>query len=323
MLPRCDVVIATRNRAKALERCLGGLAAQTHRDVHVVVVDDKSDESPRPVIDRFGELDIELVELPEPSGPAAARNAGVERAQTDYVVFVDDDILPDRRFIEVHLATVTADDASGPIVSFGPFVQPADWENPTPWNLWEARQAKKEADALMRGELKPTWRQFHTGNNCMPVSAFRAVGGFNPEFKRAEDDELALRLRDHGCVFRFTPDAIAWHYSYRTLEAWLAIPRAYAYYDVQLDRLHPHVYHLRDRKRGLARRKAPMRAVRRLAARGPLHRPAVAGAVGAARVLYRLGLVEPAMGALSVAYDLSYVNSLLEHDPEGVARSGS
>jgi len=158
------------------------------------------------------------------------------------------------------------------------------------------------------------------------VSAFRAVGGFDTDFKRAEDDELALRLRDHGCVFRFVPEAIAWHYSNRSLEAWLVIPRAYAHFDVEIDRLHPHVNHLRDRKRGLARRRAPVRAARAIA-RGPLSTVAVRMAVATAQLLYRAGFVDQAMGALSVAYDLSYVDSLRRAEarrspPAGPAPSG-
>jgi GT2 family glycosyltransferase len=307
----CDVVIATRNRPDALARCLGALARQTHQHFSVIVVDDCSDESLEPVVadPELRSLDIELIRLPQQSGPAAARNAGADAATAEFVAFIDDDVVADRALLEVHLANVTGPQDDGrPVVSFGPFVQPADWE-PTPWNLWEARQAKKEADAMLRGEYRPSWRQFHTGNNCLPVAAFREVGGFDPRFKRAEDDELALRLRDHGCAFQFEPRAIAWHYSNRSLEAWLAIPRAYARFDVEIDRLHPHVGHLRDRKRGLQRRRAPVRAVRRIA-RGPISDLAISASVGAGRLLYRVGLTDLAMGALSVAYDLSYVESL-------------
>ena len=65
------------------------------------------------------------------------------------------------------------------------------------------------------------------------------MGGFDESFKRAEDDELGLRLHRYGCRFHFEPEAIAWHYSNRSLEAWLAIPRAYAHYDIVMDRQYP------------------------------------------------------------------------------------
>jgi hypothetical protein len=43
----------------------------------------------------------------------------------------------------------------------------------------------------------------------------------------------------------------------------------------------------------------------------------VQAAVQSGRVLYRLGATSLAMGALSVAYDLSYVDSLREHERAG------
>jgi GT2 family glycosyltransferase len=308
----CDVVIATKDRPEVLRRCLQGLVNQSMRDFGVIVVDDGSATPAAEVVDQFPSLDATVVELHPSRGPAAARNAGVERCSAPFVVFVDDDVVADRYFIEVHLERVRQGGAGRPpVVSCGPFVQPADWD-PTPWNLWEARQAKKEADSILRGAYDVTWRQFHTGNNCVPVDVFRAVGGFDPDFKRAEDDEFALRLKDHGCTFVFEPRAIAWHYSNRSLEAWLSIPRAYARFDVEIDRLHPHEGYLRQKQRELRRRKLPMRAVR-LACRSRAGTDiGVRAAVGLGAALYRFGAVGASMSALSVAYDLSYVRSLRE-----------
>ena len=309
-LPTCDVVIATKNRPAALGRCLQGLSEQSHHDFRVVVVDDGSDEPMEAVVERFPTLAATVVRPTDGAGPAAARNAGVAASHGEYVVFIDDDVLPDRHFIATHLETVAQEHEPGrPIVSFGPFVQPGDWPDPTPWNLWEAKQARKEADAMLRGDYEPSWRQFHTGNNCVPVASFRAVGGFDTDFTRAEDDELALRLRDAGCDFRFAPAAIAWHYSNRSLEAWLRIPRAYAHFDVQIDRLHPHMGYLAAKKRELDDRKLPLRVARRVFARRRTTL-GVQASVAAARLVQRAGRDDLATAALSVAYDLSYVDAL-------------
>ena len=289
----------------------------------MIVVDDCSEP---PLAESFVDdastrLDIEFVTLSTPSGPAAGRNAGVAASDAELIVFVDDDVLPNRHFIEAHVAAVTGGASDGrPVVSCGPFVQPADWD-PTPWNLWEARQAKKEADSLTTGRYDITWRQFHTGNNCLPRSVFLDAGGFDETFKRAEDDELALRLQLRGCVFRFEPGAIAWHYSNRSLDSWLAIPRAYAHYDVQIDRQHPELGYLAMKKAELATRDKPLRAARLICAGPRRTRIGVSVAVSAARLLHRIGLVDTAMGAFSVAYDLTYVDSMRENERAVVAAS--
>jgi GT2 family glycosyltransferase len=317
----CDVVISTRNRPEALRRCLDGLRNQTTDGFGVIVVDDGSDT---PIADAVGPgaaagLDITFLRLDAPSGPAAGRNAGVAASRADLIVFVDDDVYPNRHFVESHRRAVEpAADAHTPVVSCGPFLQPADWE-PTPWNLWEARGMKREADNLMRGVFDVTWRQFHTGNNCMPRPVFVDLGGFDEAFKRAEDDELAVRLHERGCVFHFEPGAIAWHYANRSLESWLAIPRLYARYDVEIDRQHPELGYLSDKKRELAKRRLPLRVARSLFDGPRRSRIGVAAAVAAATLLYRARAVDLAMGALSMAYDLSYVDSLQQS--ERAARS--
>lgn len=308
----CDVVIATRNRPAALARCLEGLRHQTVEKFGVIVVDDHSEPPITGVVAAAaGDLDVRVIVQPAPSGPAAARNAGVAASLADFVVFLDDDIVPNRTFLATHLDAVTADEPSGaPLVSCGPFVEPADWD-PTPWNRWEARQARKEADHLARGDYDVTWRQFHTGNNCVPRAAFEAVGGFDESFRRAEDDELALRLHRHGCVIRYVPDAIAWHYSHRSLDAWLQIPAQYAHYDVELDRRYPELGFLAQKRGERARRRWPLRAARRALAGERRARVGVAAAVTAGRVLDRFGATGAAMGALSVAYDVTYERALL------------
>jgi GT2 family glycosyltransferase len=311
---RCDVVIPTRGRPDALVRCLDGLKRQSVDGFRVIVVDDDGEVPAAAALDERATdgLDVALITLDGRSGPAAARNAGVAHGDAEFVVFIDDDVVPNRYFLESHLATVTAShDPDRPIVSCGPFVQPADW-TPTPWNLWEARQAKKEADNLLQGRYRVTWRQFHTGNNCLPRRVFTAVGGFDEAFRRAEDDELGLRLDRFGCEFRFEPGAIAWHYSNRSLDAWLSIPRAYAHYDVEIDRRYPEQHWLDKKYREHEARRWPLRAVRRLLDGTRRRRAGVAGAVTVAQALDRIGLTDLSLPVLSVAYDLSYTDALHE-----------
>lgn len=312
MTAACDIVIATRNRPVALARCLSSLLTQSETSFRVIVVDDGSDPPLDAVASapRYARLDLTLHRQTTPKGPAAARNAGVALASAEHLMFLDDDVRADWRCVEVHLKAVRRAGAKGlPVVSFGPFLEPSDW-TPKPWNKWETIGAKKEADNLIHGVWPVTWRQFHTGNNCLPTALFRAVGGFDEEFKRAEDDELALRLDRHGCTFSFQPAAIAWHYPERTREAWLRIPRSYAVYYHRMDRLHREVRFMEAHKLELEARHPATRALRRVFGRRPLLRPAVHVAVDMAEVLHRSGLVRPAMAALSAAYDFSYTGAL-------------
>ena len=319
----CDIVIPTRNRPSALARCLGGLLAQSETSFRVIVVDDCSDRPLDSVVSapEFAALDLTLHRLRTPSGPASARNAGAALARAEFLMFLDDDVRPDWHLVRAHLETVRKPDPEGrPVASCGPFLEPTDWK-PTPWNKWEARRAQQEADNVVRGVWPVTWRTFHTGNNCLPTALFREVGGFDEEFKRAEDDELALRLTQRGCVFRFQPAAMVWHYPVRTRQAWLRIPRSYAVYYYRLDQLHPDERFMEKHKSQRASQHLAVRALRQVVGRRPLTRPAVHATVGVAQILFRAGLVRLSMTALSAAYDLSYTEALRRIEKHGSARS--
>jgi glycosyltransferase involved in cell wall biosynthesis len=101
--PVATVVVPTLGRVAALEGCLRSLGAQTIADeLEVVVVDDGSgSHGPDPELPG---LRTTVVRLPERRGPAAARNAGVARAQSRFVLFTDDDCEPDPHWADALVA---------------------------------------------------------------------------------------------------------------------------------------------------------------------------------------------------------------------------
>jgi GT2 family glycosyltransferase len=272
------------------------------------VVDDAGDPPATSTIDTrfFESLDLRVVRLETNGGPARARNAGVAQSTARWIVFIDDDVTPDPRLLEVHLAAIQGGDGRE-VVSLGPFVEPTDWKA-TPWNRWEAQQAAHETACMLRGDYEPTWRQFHTGNNALARELFVRAGGFDERFLRAEDDEFAARLNQLGVHFTFQPNAVAWHYSERSLAAWLAIPAAYARFDVQIDRMYPRENYLWRKRSELASRHPALRAARKVFLRAPGAGIRLATCGG--RVSYRLRLRRVSMDFFSVAYDLAYCAEL-------------
>ena len=90
------LIISTRNRAESLRRCLAALDVSEIREHagDVIVVDNGSTDATQEVIaaqrrERFGELLTTIVE-PQP-GLSNARNAGVQHARGEILVFTDDD----------------------------------------------------------------------------------------------------------------------------------------------------------------------------------------------------------------------------------------
>lgn len=89
-----SVVVATRDRAAALRRCLAALAAQDAGELEVVVVDDASRDrgAAEQAIAVCG-LQARLIRGPG-RGPATARNLGWRATHGDVVCFTDDDCEP-------------------------------------------------------------------------------------------------------------------------------------------------------------------------------------------------------------------------------------
>jgi len=308
-VPLISVIVATYNRPDQLARCLEALLAQTFDDFEVIVVDDGSDppvqsslpsalaSSPR----------VRVLRTPANGGPARARNIGVANAQGEFIAVVDDDVVAEPRLLASHLAY--ANDSLDRVVQIGPLAAPADWR-PTPWNLWEAETLDVEYRRMIRGVYHPTWKQFFTGNAFLRKADFLLAGGFNEHFTRAEDIELGYRLEKAGCQFAFIPEAVGWHYSERSLQSWLSIPRDYARFEVSIHKLHPEVGWL-DHIRWQERRRSPYtRVARRLLRLFSLESAGVALAVRSARLSHWRGLRRITVPALSFAYAVEYSRAL-------------
>src|SRR3954452_16598683 len=91
-----SIVIPTRNRAERLRALLASLAGQEGPAFEVIVVDNASDDDTLRVVgDADADLDahIRAIHLPQPMGPAVARNRGWRSARGTLVVFTDDDVV--------------------------------------------------------------------------------------------------------------------------------------------------------------------------------------------------------------------------------------
>jgi hypothetical protein len=95
--PLISVVVPTRNRSRALGRCLSSLVEQEHPCgvFEIVVVDNGSSDNTHGVVAEAAEKATgpRALYVHEPKrGANRARNAGIERAVGDLILLVDDDV---------------------------------------------------------------------------------------------------------------------------------------------------------------------------------------------------------------------------------------
>lgn len=90
MAPTASIIIPTRDRADYLDVALRSVAPQAAAaGAEVLVLDDGPSQTTRDVADRHG---ARYVARTPPHGLNAARNAGIDAADGDLLVFVDDDV---------------------------------------------------------------------------------------------------------------------------------------------------------------------------------------------------------------------------------------
>lgn len=158
------------------------LAALAGAPVELLVVDDRPD--PREA------LDIEAKVLTgRAAGPAAARNIGWLAAATEWVVFLDDDVLPDADWATRLIADLQAAPAHVGGVQGNLRVPLPAGRAPTDWERVTA--------ALADGD-------WITADMAYRRSALETAGGFDERLPRAfrEDAELAHRVRQAGWELR-------------------------------------------------------------------------------------------------------------------------
>jgi glycosyltransferase involved in cell wall biosynthesis len=279
-----SVVTPTYNRRASLDRLLNGLRNQTvaANCFELVVVDDGSTDG---TVEHLRELEMPFavrVLQQAHAGPAEARNLGVANATGRVVLFLDDDVLPVPTLIEQHVAAHREVDD---LVVIGPMSPPEGWPRPA-WIKWDEQALQQQYRAMLAGEWACTPRQFYTANASLLRERFLAAGGFNPQFKRAEDVELAFRLERAGARFAFSPTAEILHFASRSFTAWRNTAYQYGRYDVVMQR--EGTYPTLER------------AVEEFHNRHPLNRLAIQACLGRPRVS---GLVVQALSAVVLVAD--------------------
>ncbi len=114
MSRKLSIIVPVYNTEAYLRQCLETLVAQTAEDYEVIVVNDGSPDNSQAIIDEFaaGHPDIIRSFVKENGGLSDARNFGLEKAEGEYIAFVDSDdyVSPDMyRHMLTHAEEKNAD----------------------------------------------------------------------------------------------------------------------------------------------------------------------------------------------------------------------
>lgn len=213
---RVAVFVPNFNGRDRLLEMLRDLAGQSVPFQTVVVDNGSTDGSVRALRRQFS--DVVLVELASNRGFGPAVNEAVRRHPAEILVFTNNDVRPEPRFIEALLDEIARRPASVAGVLL-------DGEDP---RVIDSAGVVVDQTLLafdyLHGATVPTAHQAEAplgptgGAALVPLSAFEAVGGFDDRiFAYLEDVDLALRLRAAGFPCRLAAAAHAVHQHSATL----------------------------------------------------------------------------------------------------------
>jgi glycosyltransferase involved in cell wall biosynthesis len=200
--PSVAVVVPTYERRGLLRRAVESALDQTRPPAEVVVVDDASSFSVASYLDEHVADPRVVVERFETNrGAAAARNAGVERTNCEYVAFLDSDDYWHEEKLARQMAVVEAT-PDVDIVYCDQYVvgvdgerRPSDKALPER-NLWER---------LVQG-----WTAPNTSTLLVDRGWFLGLGGFDESLPSCQDHDLWMRAARSDATVRAVDEPLSY-----------------------------------------------------------------------------------------------------------------
>jgi glycosyltransferase involved in cell wall biosynthesis len=195
-----SVVIPAFNSAATICEALTSVKIQTLRPAETIVVDDASSDDTAHTAETLLSRDSmgRVIRLSRNSGPASARNAGVEKARGEWIAFLDaDDVWTPHR-----LATQARLIARYPDVAF--------WCGQTVPVSAALSSSAPDSNAVA---VRPLPLDEFADHNPVATSTVMVrknvldrVGGFDPQFRGPEDFDLWMRIATgHSLMFIEAP----------------------------------------------------------------------------------------------------------------------
>jgi len=211
---RASVVIPTYNRIGALQTVVAAVQDQARpygTEVEIVVVDDGSSDGTSDWLAAYGgEPGFRFIRQKN-SGPARARNRGVEEATGELILFLGDDTEPQAGWLGAHLEDHRLFGDRGPQAILGYTSFPP--ETDSPFLRFINEYGAQFGYLLIEDPGEVAFNFFYTSNISLPRSQLVRLGGFREDFPAAawEDIEFAYRAVNEGLQIRYQPRARTIH----------------------------------------------------------------------------------------------------------------
>ena len=215
-----SVILCTYNRERYIYNVLQSIAAGGFGDYEIVLVNNNSTDGTESECQRFAKDHPEVTMrycVERQQGLSYARNRGIMESQGEVLVYVDDDAVVNREYLQTYADFFNRNKEA--VAAGGPITPRYDGCEEPSWMSHYTRQ-------LVTGELNLGTREREFpkgafpggGNAAYRKSVFDEMGLFNVELGRkgnsligAEEKDLFDKMTSRGMKFYYLPNAILYH----------------------------------------------------------------------------------------------------------------
>ncbi|MGV0792869.1 mycofactocin biosynthesis glycosyltransferase MftF [Mycolicibacterium sp. XJ1819] len=225
-----SVVIPVRDNLSGVQRLVSAL-----RGMRVVVVDDGSAVALQQSDFAHMHCDVKILRHTRSRGPAAARNTGMAACDTDFVAFLDSDVVPRRGWLEAllgHFCDPAVALVAPRIVGLG--------ESDNLVARYEAVRSSLDL-GLREAPVVPYGTVSYVPSAALICrrSVLTQVGGFDETLTSGEDVDLCWRMVEAGARLRYEPIALVAHEHRTHLREWFVRKAFYGEAAAPLTVRHP------------------------------------------------------------------------------------
>ena len=199
-------IVPVYNRSDEVEDLLESLTHQQSRDFEVLIVEDGSANPCREVCEKYADkLDIHYY-YKDNSGPGQSRNYGAERAQGEWLIILDSDVVIPEEYLQAvneELSAADSDAFGGPDrahESFSNIQKAISYSMTSFFTTGGIRGGKKKLDKFYP-------RSFNMG---IKKKVYQRLEGFS-KMRFGEDIDFSIRIFKAGYTCRLFPKAWVYH----------------------------------------------------------------------------------------------------------------
>ena len=205
-MPKVSVIIPVYNIEKYVEVCIKSLIFQTLTDIEIILINDGSSDSSHDICQKYAALDNRIVYIKKDNGGvSSARNAGLDVAKGDYIMFLDGDDFIEKEAIETLLNLAESNDVDAVMFEYNI----DDNKNSVTHNVADARynkviDAKSAIEITISPKNRFAWSKLYKKDIIGNLK-------FDEGIYRGEDTWFAINALNNAKKVYYT-DYAPYHY---------------------------------------------------------------------------------------------------------------